>query len=52
VDNFDGGICGIANAEYQLKFGIVLLAVAAKALPDFWVDTFQGLEDGNRGELG
>ena len=49
--HLDSGIAGIADAEDQLKFGILLFAVAAEALPYFGIDTFQGLEDGNRREL-
>ena len=48
---FDGRIGGIADAEDQLKLGIILFAVTAKALPDFRIDTFQWLEDGDRWQL-
>jgi len=48
TDHLDGAIAGIADPEDDLKLGILLLAVTAKAIPDFEIYIFQGLKDGNR----
>ncbi len=49
--DFDSGIGEITDSEDNLKFRIVLFAVAAKALPYFGIYAFQRFEDRDWWEL-
>jgi len=48
ANRFDRRVIGIADAEDQLKFRIVLLAVTAKRLPDLRIDSLQRFQDRDR----